>query len=72
MLLHYDKYKSLVDIDDNHNTNWCGRDWYDDSWYDEDWYDDDENCLELTDIYGDLDMISSKSYSQYLNQNINK
>lgn len=61
MSFHYDKYTSSVDIDDVYDTNW----------YDEDWYDD-KNCLERTNIYDDLDMISSKTYSQYLNQNINK
>lgn len=67
MSFHYDKYTSSVDIDDVYDKNWYDRDWYDGSWY-----DDNENCLERTNIYGDLDMISSKSYSQYLNQNINK
>lgn len=71
MSFHYDKYTSSVDIDDVYDKNWYDRDWYDDGWYNEDWYDD-ENCLELTNIYDDLDMISSRSYSQYLNQNINE
>lgn len=66
MLFHYDKYTSSVDIDNVYNKNWYGKDWYNEDWY------DDENCLELTNIYDDLDMISSRSYSQYLNQNINK
>jgi len=67
MLFHYDKYTSHVDIDDIYDKNWYGKDWYN-----EDWYDNDENCLERTNIYDDLDMISSRSYSQYLNQNINE
>lgn len=67
MPFHYDKYTSSVNIDDNYDTNWYGRDWCDDSWY-----DDDENYLKQADVYDDLDMISSKSYSQYLNQNVNK
>lgn len=66
MLFHYDKYTSSVDIDNVYNKNWYGKDWYNEDWY------DDENCLELANIYDDLDMISSRSYSQYLNQNINK
>lgn len=66
MLFHYDKYMSSVDIDDVYDKNWYDRGWYDDGWYGE------ENCLKQTDVYDDLDMISSKSYSQYLNQNINK
>lgn len=66
MLFHYDKYTSSVDIDNVYNENWYGKDWYNEDWY------DDENCLELTNIYDDLDMIYSRSYSQYLNQNINK
>lgn len=67
MSFHYDKYTSSVDIDDVYDTNWYGKDWYN-----EDWYDNDENCLERTNIYDNLDMISSKKYSQYLNQNINE
>lgn len=66
MSFHYDKYASHVDIDDVYDENW-----YDSSWYDEDWYDD-EKYLKQTDVYDNLDMISSKTYSQYLNQNINK
>lgn len=66
MSFHYDKYTSSVNIDDVYDTNWYDEDWYDESWY------DDKNCLELTNIYDDLGMISSKSYSQYLNQNINE
>lgn len=67
MLFHYDKYTSSVDIDNVYNKNWYGKDWYN-----EDWYDDNENCFKQTDVYDDSDTISSKSYSQYLNQNINK
>lgn len=67
MSFHYDKYTSSVDIDDVYDTNWYGKDWYN-----EDWYDNDENCLERTNFYDNLDMISSKTYSQYLNQNINE
>lgn len=69
MSFHYDKYTSSVDIDDIYDIydeNWYDRDWYGESWY------DDENCLKQTDVYDNLYMVSSKSYSQYLNQNINK
>lgn len=66
MPFHYDKYTSLVDIDDVYDTNWYDEDWYDGSWH------DDKNCFKQTDIHNYRDTISSKTYSQYLNQNINK
>ena len=76
MSFHYDKYTSSVDIDDVYDTNWYDEDWYDEDWYDEDWYDgswhDDKNCFKQTDIHNYRDTISSKTYFQYLNQNINK
>ena len=65
MSFHCDKYTSSVDIDDVYDENWYDSSWYDEDWYDDSWYDD-KNCLERTNIYDDLDMISSKSYSQYL------
>lgn len=66
MLFHYDKYTSSVDIDDVYYKNWYDRGWYDRGWY------DNENCFKQTDIHDYRDMISSKTYSQYLNQNINE
>ena len=72
MLFYYDKYTSSVDINDVYDESWYDGDWYDEDWYDEDWYDDNENRLERTNIYDNLDMISSKSYSQYSHQNINE
>ena len=68
MSFHYDKYTSSVDIDNVYNKNWYGKDWYNEDWYD----NDDENCFKRTDIHDYRDMISSKTYSQYLNQNVNK
>lgn len=66
MLFHYDKYTSSVDIDNVYNKNWYGKDWYNEDWY------DDENCFRRTDIHDCRDTISSKTYLQYLNQNIDK
>lgn len=65
MSFHYNKYTLHVDVDDTYDVGWYDRDWYSDSY---DWYDnDDENCFKRTDIHDYRDMISSKTYSQYLN-----